>query len=43
MHRIRSRCLVEAPGQYEIRRAIARYLLRQMLFDYTYRLGLCRY
>ena len=43
MHRIRSRCLVEAPGQYEIRRAIARYLLRQMVFDTIYRLGLCRY
>jgi glycosyltransferase involved in cell wall biosynthesis len=43
MHRIRARYLGDAPGQYEIRRAIIRYLLRQMFFDWIYRLRLFRY
>jgi glycosyltransferase involved in cell wall biosynthesis len=43
MHRIRARYLVDAPGQYEIRRTIIRYLLWQMFFDRIYRVGLCRY
>lgn len=43
MQRIRARQLVEPPGQYEIRRALAGYLLRQMFFERMYWLGLCRY
>jgi glycosyltransferase involved in cell wall biosynthesis len=43
MHRIRARHLGDAPGQYEIRRAIIRYLLMQMFFDWAYRLRLCRF
>ncbi len=43
MRRLRARHLGDAPGQYEIRRAITGYLLRQMLFDWAYRLGLARY
>jgi hypothetical protein len=43
MQRIRARQFVEPPGQYEIRRAITGYLLRQMFFERMYWLGLCRY
>jgi hypothetical protein len=35
--------LGELPGKYEIRRAIARYMLWQMLFNWMYKLGLARY
>jgi glycosyltransferase involved in cell wall biosynthesis len=43
MRRIRTQYLGDAPGQYEIRRAISGYLLRQMFFDWMYRLRLARY
>jgi glycosyltransferase involved in cell wall biosynthesis len=43
MRRIRTRYLGDAPGQYEIKRAIMPYLLRQMFFDWMYRLRLYRY
>jgi hypothetical protein len=43
MRRIRTQYLGDVPGQYEIRRAIAGYLLRQMLFDWMYRLRLAGY
>jgi glycosyltransferase involved in cell wall biosynthesis len=43
MRRIRVQHLGDAPGHYEIRRAISGYLLRQMFFDWMYRLRLARY
>jgi glycosyltransferase involved in cell wall biosynthesis len=43
MRRLRTRELGEMPGTYEIRRAISGYVLRQMAFDWLYRLGLLRY
>jgi glycosyltransferase involved in cell wall biosynthesis len=43
MQRIRARHFVEPPGQYEIRRALLGYLLRQMFFERMYWLGVCRY
>ena len=43
MRRIRVAHLGDAPGKYEIRRAISGYLLRQMVFDWMYRLKLVRY
>lgn len=43
MRRIRAAYCDEAPGNYEIRRAIWRYLLRQVLFEWMYRLSLVRY
>jgi hypothetical protein len=43
MNRIRAQYLGDVPGQYEIRRAIIGYLLRQMFCDWMYRLRLFRY
>ena len=43
MERIRAAHLGAAPGTYEIRRAIAAYLFRQVVFDWLYRLGVRRY
>jgi glycosyltransferase involved in cell wall biosynthesis len=43
MRQLRVRNLGEVPGIYEIRRAISGYILRQMAFDWMYRLGLVRY
>jgi glycosyltransferase involved in cell wall biosynthesis len=43
MRRLRVQYLGELPGKYEIRRAIARYMLWQMLFNWMYKLGLARY
>ena len=43
MNRIRAKYLGDVVGQYEIRRAIMGYLLRQMFFDWMYRLRLFRY
>ncbi|MGO4712516.1 glycosyltransferase family 2 protein [Bradyrhizobium sp. 2TAF24] len=43
MRRLRTRELGEMPGQLEIRQAISGYILRQMAFDWMYRLGLRRY
>jgi len=43
MRRIRAQYLGDPPGQYEIRRAISGYLLRQLFFDWMYRLRLIKY
>ncbi len=43
MRQLRSRYLGTAPGQYEIRRALVPYLVRQLFCDWMYRLGLFRY
>ncbi|HWE72433.1 MAG TPA: glycosyltransferase family 2 protein [Stellaceae bacterium] len=43
MKRLRVRYLSEAPGMYELRRAISGYLRRQMGYHWMYRLGLLRY
>jgi glycosyltransferase involved in cell wall biosynthesis len=43
MSRIRAQNLGEVPGQYEIKRAIGGYLVRQMICDWMYRLHLFRY
>jgi glycosyltransferase involved in cell wall biosynthesis len=43
MNRIRAKYLGDVAGQYEVRRAILGYLLRQMFFDWMYRLRLFRY
>ena len=43
MRRIRALHLGDLPGQYEIRRAISGYLLRQLYFDWLYRLRLVKY
>jgi glycosyltransferase involved in cell wall biosynthesis len=43
MERIRAVYLDDAPGTHEIRRAISGYLLRQVFFEWMYRLKLVRY
>jgi glycosyltransferase involved in cell wall biosynthesis len=43
MRRLRTRELGELPGVYEIRQAISGYILRQVAFDWMYRLGLLRH
>ena len=43
MRRIRARYLGDVPGHYEIRHAISGYLLRQVVFDWIYRLRLAKY
>ena len=43
MRRIRAAHLDDAPGNYEIRRGISGYLLRQLLFERMYRLKLVKY
>jgi glycosyltransferase involved in cell wall biosynthesis len=43
MRRIRAKYLKEPPGQYEIRRAIGGYLLRQLAFEWLHRLKLVKY
>jgi glycosyltransferase involved in cell wall biosynthesis len=43
MRRIRAAYIDDPPGNYEIRRAISGYLLRQVFFEWMYRLKLVRY
>ena len=43
MNRIRAKYLGDIAGQYEVRRAIMGYLLRQMFYDWMYRLRLFHY
>jgi glycosyltransferase involved in cell wall biosynthesis len=43
MRRIRTTYIGDPPGNYEIRRAISGYLLRQVFFEWMYRLNLVRY
>jgi hypothetical protein len=43
MQRLRSRELGELPGAHEIRQGVSGYILRQMVCDWMYRLGLFRY